>query len=125
MGHKYFIGVCLSVCIFATGCSLPFSSDTQTTADKNRQISPEKIVISEVDILDRPYKIIGDVSANDAPSMPFSKANKLEATKNLRLEASKMGADGIIFVNYVLRKGTWESPDNIEAKGKAIKFTHY
>ena len=129
MNTKWLINIFLGISVMMAGCSMPFSGDnkaaTPASVDGKKLTPAEKVVISEMDILDRPYKVIGEVNASDAPKMPFSKANKLDVTNMLREEASKMGADGVIFVNYILRKGTWQSPDHIDAKGKAIKFTHY
>ncbi len=128
MSKRWIITMTAIISTVFLGCSMPFSGDTKeqpSSVEKAKQIPAEKVVISEVDILDRPYKVIGDVSAIDAPKMPFSKASKVDVTSKLREEASKMGADGVIFVNYILLKGTWQSPEQIEVKGKAVKFTHY
>lgn len=128
MQKRGLISVCLSVGILFGGCAVPFMGDKtakEPSVETTKKTPAEKVVISELDILDRPYKILGDVSAIDSSSMPFSKPTQLEATNKLRVAASNMGADAVIYVVYSKKEGSMMSGSGIEAKGKAIKFTRY
>ena len=128
MQKKWLIGLCMSCSILFSGCAVPFMGDKtvkEQAVETTKKTPAEKVVISELDILDRPYKIIGDVSAIDTSSMPFSKPTQLDATIKLREAASAMGADAVIYVTYSKKEGSMMSGSGIEAKGKAIKFTRY
>ncbi len=128
MQKKWLIGLCFSCGIIFGGCAIPFMGDKaakEPTVETTKRTPAEKIVISELDILDRPYKVLGEVSALDSSSMPFSKPTQLDATIKLREAASAMGADAVIYVTYGKKEGSMMSGAGIEAKGKAIKFTRY
>ncbi len=119
----------LGVGLFFSGCSIPFMGNTTdkapTIEGSEKRTPASRIVVSEVDILDRPYTILGDVNASDSAMMPFSKIDKADVVIKLREVAAKMGADAVVFTRYTYHERTWKSGDSIEAKGKAVKFTRY
>ena len=62
---------------------------------------PEKIILTEKDILDRPYKVLGDieVTVNKTTIFHPNPTRELVAQK-LREEAAKLRADAVILVRY-------------------------
>jgi len=110
-----------------SGCSIPYFSSTKAPViEGNEKRTPaNRIVVTELDIMDRPYTILGDVSASESPMMLFSKVDKADVVIKLREEAAKMGADAVVYVTYTEHEGSWKSRAHIEAKGKAVKFTRY
>lgn len=115
--------------IALSGCTIPFLSEKVSRApiiEEIRRTPVEKIVISELDILDRPYALLGEVSAIHKSLIPFNSiATKEELNLKLREEAAKINADAIIFVSYKPLEKSWNSFGGMEAKGKAVRFTRY
>ncbi len=118
----------VSLSMVLGGCSLPFiSSSTKAPVIEEIKRTPaSKIIISELDILDRPYVLLGEVRASEKPLTPLSAIpTKEELNAKLREEAAKMDADAIIFVSYKPLEKSWKSWGGMEAVGKAVKFKYY
>lgn len=82
-----------------------------------------EIIITEGDITDRPYQIIGDVSLTvkkvgivDRPPI------EEKAQIALRAKAAELGADAIILVRYDRHGFTGLSMGRIDVTGRAVKF---
>lgn len=120
------VGVVVGL-LFA-GCTPWFWNKNTDTAPKIQEINvvtPEKVVISELDI-DRPYTMIGDVSTTFTQMTPLNAAPTKELVDaKLKIEAAKIGADAIIYVRYNKLGGTWKSWSSMEGKGQAVKFKYY
>jgi len=111
-----------------SGCSIPFLGDKTSKApiiEEIKRTPMNKILISELDILDRPYAIIGEVSVSEKSLIPFKSPDKEDATTKLREEAFKLHADAVIFVSYTSSEKSWAGTQSMEARGKAVKFTRY
>jgi hypothetical protein len=85
--------------------------------------SPEAVIITEGDITDKPYKIIGDISLTvkkvgivDRPPID------VKAENALRAKAVEMGADAVILVRYDKQGFTGLSMGRIDATGRAVVF---
>lgn len=85
--------------------------------------SPEAVVITEGDITDRPYRIVGDVSVSvkkvgivDRPPI------EVKAENALRTKAVEMGADAVILVHYDRHGFNGLSMGRIDATGRAVVF---
>lgn len=121
-------GLLFLVALFFNACSIPFWGDKTAKApvlEEVKKPSSEKVVISELDIMDRPYTVIGEVNASVSQLTPFGAPLKELANKQLQIEAVKMGADGVIFVRYETLPKTWTRWSGMEASGKAVKFKYY
>jgi len=113
---------------FFIGCSIPFIGETSGKApiiEEMKRTPMDKILISELDILDRPYVLIGDVSVSEKSLIPFKSPDKASAELKLREEAFKLNADAIIFVSYTSSEKSWVGTQSMETRGKAVKFTRY
>lgn len=129
MKSKWLVYGCLGISLIFCGCSIPFMNDKSTKApaieSSEKQTPANRIIVTELDILDRPYTILGDVATRYSPLLPYSSIDKADVVIKLREEAAKMGADAVIYVMYTEQKSTLLSPASMEAKGKAVKFTRY
>ncbi|MCP3735945.1 heavy metal-binding domain-containing protein [Sphingomonas sp. RP10(2022)] len=76
------------------------------------------------DITDRPYRVIGDVSAGVRKATIFSKsASEQKVYRELWERARKMGADAVIHASYGRSHVTAISWGKTNATGTAVKFT--
>ena len=76
------------------------------------------------DITDRPYTVIGEVSAKVRKATVFSKsASQKKIYKELWERARKKGADAVINANYGDSHISAMSWGQTNAKGTAIRFT--
>lgn len=124
---SFFITALIASLLFS-GCSLMFwqNKDTAPKIEEINPPTPQKIVVSELDI-DRPYTILGDVSATVSQMTPFSaKPSKESVNAKLQEEAFKLKADGIIYVRYTKTESSWTSwGGSMDGKGQAVKFKYY
>lgn len=125
------ISLCLTalmVSLVFSGCSMMFWQNKESTPkiETINPQTPQKIVISELDI-DRPYTMLGDVSAMVSQTTPFGATPSKELVNaKLQEEAFKLKADGIIYVRYTKTDSSWKSwGGSMEGKGQAVKFKYY
>ncbi len=114
--------------MLSTGCSIPFMgpSSKAPVLEMLKRTPVEKIMISEMDILDRPYTLLGDVNVSIEQRLPFGSDTLKERTsKALQEKAAALDADAVIFVRYTPLEKTWTRWGGMEVKGKAIKFSYY
>lgn len=116
------------VSLVFSGCSMMFwqNKDQAPKIEVINPPTPAKIVVSELDI-DRPYAILGEVSASVSQTTPFgAKPSKELVNAQLQEEAFKLKADGIIYVRYTKTDSSWKSwGGSMEGKGQAVKFKYY
>ena len=125
------VSFCLTALIVSflfLGCSPMFwqNKDAVPKIEAMNPSTPEKIVISELDI-DRPYEMLGDVSSTVSQMTPFgAKPSKELVNAKLQEEAFKLKADGIIYVRYIKTESSWKSwSGSMDGKGQAVKFKYY
>jgi hypothetical protein len=87
--------------------------------------TPDKILVVEGDITDRPYTSLGDVSVTVNKTTLFN-ADPTRAMVNekLKAEAAKLGADAVIQVRYGNVGVGLMSWGSLDGKGRAIVFTN-
>ena len=98
--------VLLIACILS-GCAATRSSSKVTqnenaVVNKNTEtIIASEIILTEEDILDRKYLILGDIKVSVSKTTIFNKdpTNEMVAVK-LKEEAAELGADAVILVRY-------------------------
>lgn len=125
------ISLCLTalmVSLVFSGCSMMFWQNKESTPkiETINPQTPQKVVVSELDI-DRPYTMLGDVSAMVSQTTPFGATPSKELVNaKLQEEAFKLKADGIIYVRYTKTESSWKSwGGSMEGKGQAVKFKYY
>lgn len=123
---RYVVGIFIVFSLMMSGCSIPFfgtKSETKLEVQEKKQNPLEKIVLSDWDIVERAYTIIGDIRVEESSWNPF-RSTKEALQQKLREEALKIGADGVIFIVYGPVKKTWYQKEGMQAKGKAIRFAY-
>lgn len=110
-----------------SGCATWSSSDVtnaRPTAQEIRQVSPEKILLTEGDITDRPYKPLGDISVTVNKTTIFhTDPTKEMVNAKLQEEAAKLGADAVTHVRYGTVGISLMSWGSLDGKGRAVQFT--
>jgi uncharacterized protein YbjQ (UPF0145 family) len=114
-------------CIFS-GCATWSTSsvDKAYVAEGATEVSkknPEKVVVTERDISDRKYKILGDITVTVNKTTVFHPEPTRELV-NIKLQerASELGADAVILVRYGKVGVAFFSWGSLEGKGRAVKF---
>lgn len=86
-------------------------------------LSRQPVPVIAGDVLDRPYRVIGHVSAGVRKATAFSKsASQEKVYRELWERGQKLGADAIIHAQYGDPHITYFSWGTREARGDAIKF---
>ncbi|GGC43198.1 hypothetical protein GCM10011371_33340 [Novosphingobium marinum] len=79
--------------------------------------------VTEGDITDRPYRVIGTIVSSIRKATIFSRGVSHDKVyRELWERGEKMGADAVILAEYGESKRTAFSPGSREIRGKAIKF---
>lgn len=126
MKSKQFVFT-LFLSVALAGCATWSTSSVKpTTAGKAAAASTKPlsdIIITENDINDKPYTVLGDISVDVNKTTLFHKDPTHEqADVRLREEAAKLGADAVILVRYGSVGVSALSWGSLNAKGRAIKF---
>ncbi len=121
---KLFTGVVLALFLFS-GCSTWSSSNVQL--NKNIELkeatNQESIILTQGDITDKQYNVLAELSVDVNKTTIFHKdPTNEDANIKLKEEASKIGADAVIFVRYGTVGVSLFSWGSLNAKGRAIKF---
>lgn len=118
----------LGYLVTLSGCATWSTSNVSNTrleeVTVTEAVSPEKILISESDITDRPYTSLGDISVTVNKTTIFH-SDPTRDMVNLKLqeEAGKLGADAVVLVRYGQGGVSLMSWGSLEGKGRAVRFT--
>lgn len=117
-----------------SGCSMnwnfwsqnaPQTPQDQKAPDVRIAVS-QNILMYDLDVTDRPYKNLGEVSASATKLNPWGEdPTQTQVETKLKDEAIKKGADALIFVRYTKLGASWNRVSGIEGKAQAVKFTRY
>lgn len=114
--------------VFVSGCSTwSFGEVTNVppASSEAKQASPERIVLTEGDISDRPYTVLGDISVTVNKTTIFhSDPTKDMVNEKLKEEAAKLGADAVTHVRYGTVGISMMSWGSLDGKGRAVQFKH-
>ena len=110
------------------GCAATWStsdvSNLRPTDTPSAASQPITIVITEGDITERKYSVLGDISVTvNKITMFHPDPTRDQVNERLREEAAKLDADAIIFVRYGTLGISVLSWGSLDGKGRAIKFT--
>lgn len=82
-----------------------------------------EVVITQNDFKDRPYEVLGDITATVNKTTVFNaNPTKEMVNKKLQEKAASIGADAVILVRYGELGASLWSWGSLEGKGRAIKF---
>jgi len=129
--------IAMMVCLgFFSGCtsiSLNYNfwsqkaPETPMTAVSEVKIAqPSTVLMYDLDISDRPYTNLGEVSVSVTKLNPWGEEpTQAQAEAKLKDEAVKKGADALIYVQYTKLGASYNRWSGIEGKAQAVKFTRY
>ena len=85
--------------------------------------APSQIYLTDQDVVDRPYKSLGDITATVNKTTIFhSNPTREMVNEKLQKEASELGADAVILIRYGDGGISLMSWGSLEGKGRAIKY---
>lgn len=120
------IVLCVMLIGLLSACSSKWSYAQVDNMDKSANVvptNPEAITVTELDITDRPYKVLGDITVTVNKTTVFSQTpTKSDVNDKLRQEAAGMGADAVIFARYGDAGISLMSWGAMEGRGRAVKF---
>jgi len=131
MDKRFTVAAVLILSLTMAGCATWSSSSVKpapgTTTKPQTATAPARaeadIIVTENDINDKPYTVIGDISVNVNKTTIFnSDPTHAQADEQLRHEAAKLGADAVILVRYGSVGVGLMSWGSLNAKGRAVKF---
>lgn len=115
----------LTGCVYTNGEAVPNAA--APTAQEMAAQPPKNasmIVISEGDVSNQAYTHIGKVSAYGRMiTLESSQPTREDVNEALREEASKIGADAVIFVTYKSERTGLMSRGMMTGEGQAVIFT--
>lgn len=121
---RYLIAVASSVLV--SGCATWSSGEVtnvRSTTHEVKQVLPERVLLTEGDISDRPYTVLGDISVTVNKTTVFhSDPTKEMVNEKLREEATKLGADAVTHVRYGTIGISMMSWGSLDGKGRAVQF---
>lgn len=92
-------------------------------ASSQEQKSPQDILITETDISDRKYKVLGDIEVTVNKTTIFhSDPTREKVNEKLKEKAAELGADAVILVRYGTAGISAMSWGSLNGKGRAIVF---
>lgn len=131
---KQWMVIAMCVGLFS-GCSMSFNynfwsqkaPETPAPVVKEVKIAlPSTVLMYDLDITDRPYTSLGEVSVSMTKLNPWGEEpTQAQVEAKLKEEAVKKGADALIFVRYNKLGASWNRLSGIEGKAQAVKFTRY
>jgi hypothetical protein len=121
--------LCASLIALA-GCSSTWSTSSVTrsgavgTVDAAKPRTASDIRITEGDITDHKYRVIGDISVNVNKTTIFnSDPTREQIDEKLREKAMELNADAVILVRYGTVGIGLMSWGSLDGKGRAIAYT--
>ena len=83
-----------------------------------------EIIVTEEDITDRPYRVLGDINVTVNKTTIFSPdPTPALVNEELREEAYDLGADAVVLVRYGSVGVSMMSWGSLDGKGRAVAFT--
>lgn len=121
-------GVLVAAMFVFSGCSTWSTSSVDKTTASAVRSKPkdfQSVIITEDDITDRKYEVLGDVTATVRKTTILN-ADPTEAhvQEQLRKKAAQMGADAVILVRYGTVGIGLNSWGVLEGKGRAVRFVN-
>jgi len=99
------------------------SASTSTKAKTSTPAPRGDLLLTEGDITDRKYTVLGDLAVTVNKLTVFNAdPTREQVDAKLRAEASKLGADAVILVRYGAVGISAASWGSLDGKGRAIKF---
>lgn len=118
--HRILVAAAFAAALGGAG-TVAVAKDSKTFAVVNEDVG---VPVFPNDITDRPYQVVGEVTAGVRKATIFSKeASQTKVYRELWERAEKLGADAVINAKYGDSHVTAFSWGKTNATGTAIKFT--
>ena len=86
---------------------------------------PSQILVTENDITNKKYRVIGDIEVNVNKSTIFNEdPTRTHVDAELREKAAAMGADAVVLVRYGTVGVGLMSWGSLDGKGRAVQFVN-
>ena len=113
--------------VLVSGCATWTAGEVtnvrSTTTLETKQTTPERIMLTDGDISDRPYIVLGDVSVTVNKTTIFhADPTKEMVNEKQKEEAAKLGADAVTHVRYGTVGISLMSWGSLDGKGRAVQF---
>lgn len=124
MKNFFLLGALLLLCGCATWSTVNVENKDATPVGlKNINKCAQDVIVTEADIGDRKYKVLGDIDVKVNKTTIFHKdPTKEQVNEKLKEQAAKLGADAVILVRYGTVGVTGFSWGSLNGKGRAIAF---
>ncbi len=121
--------VILMVCLSQIGCAT-WSSSTARVANgdtmlrhSGKSVTLSNIVVTEDDIINRKYIVLGDIEATVRKTTIFNEdPTKAQVNEKLKQEAAALGADAVIMIRYGELGISHCSYGSLNGKGRAVAY---
>lgn len=118
------------VTVLTTGCAT-WSTTSVDGGDKaiagviaTTKTPAAQIVLTDQDIVDRKYTVLGDITATVNKTTVFHPSPTREmVNEEFRKKAYEMGSDAVILIRYGEVGVSLMSWGSLEGKGRAVKFS--
>jgi hypothetical protein len=112
----------LSGCV-VTGATMQAPGAGQVPAPAAHAANAGAILISEGDLKERSYLVLGEISAwGRSFNLVSSNPTRADVDEALRAQAARLGADAVILVRYRSAKAGLASRGKLTAQGQAVVF---
>ena len=110
------LGVILALALMMAACGTP-------NPNARPAKSSDAVILTEEDIVDRPYQILQDIDVTVAkPNVFADDPTRADVDRELKKKAAEMGADAVILVRYgTLGMGLFNWGE-IKGRGRAVVF---
>lgn len=104
------------------GIERPKGADTKAL-EARTETNPADILVTEEDITDRAYTVLGDIEVTVNKATIFDRdPTRALIDEELREEAAKVGADAVILVRYGTVGIGFASWGSLDGKGRAVAY---
>lgn len=118
-----FIFVFMGCATWSTSNVKSANGSKTVATSSTEQKSAQDILITETDITDHKYKVLGDIEVTVNKTTIFHRdPTREQVNEKLKEEAAKLGADAVIFVRYGTVGMSFVSYGSLNGKGRAIVF---
>jgi hypothetical protein len=120
--------IIITFSVMITGCATWNTSEIANVRPATQKIAvteTKDIILTEGDITDKKYIVLGDISVTVNKTTIFHPDPTKELVNvKLKEEAAKLGADAVTQIRYGTVGISMMSWGSLDGKGRAIQFSH-
>jgi hypothetical protein len=120
---RFRVVVAAGAALLLAGCATWSYGDVKQTGAVRPPTNASAVIVTEGDIADRPYEVLGDISATVNKTTIFhSDPTRELVAAALKERAAGIGADAVILVRYGTVGLNGLSWGALDGKGRAVAF---